>query len=112
MMRGVKLSMFTDEDLQRVHDYSVKLLKDNGINIASDRVVKIFRDHGFKTDGYQIYFTEEQINKALEERKIFGGIDLSKQYPQLGQSALYCVTEVHDIDDIKALVAALEEVCR
>ena len=56
--------------------------------------------------------TVQQINKALEERKIFGGIDLSKQYPQLGQSALYCVTEVHDIDDIKALVAALEEVCR
>ena len=32
-MRGIRLSMFTEEDMQRVHDASVKLLNDNGINI-------------------------------------------------------------------------------
>lgn len=52
-----------------------------------------------------------EINKALEAKRIFGGIDLSRQYPKLGQSALYCVTEVHSIDDIKTLAAALKEVC-
>lgn len=65
-LRGVKLSMFTPEDMQRVHDYSVKLLRDNGISIASDRVLKVFKEHGFKVDGSQIYFTESQIEKALE----------------------------------------------
>ena len=52
-----------------------------------------------------------EINKALEAKRIFGGIDLSRQYSKLGQSALYCVTEVHSIDDIKTLAAALKEVC-
>jgi glycine dehydrogenase subunit 1 len=51
-----------------------------------------------------------EINPALRERGIFGGKDLSADFPQLGQAALYCVTEVHTEDDIAALVAALREV--
>jgi len=51
-----------------------------------------------------------EINTALQERKIFGGKDISKEYPEMGQSALYCVTEVHSRKDIDALVSALKEV--
>lgn len=54
--------------------------------------------------------TVAQINKALLEHKIFGGKDLSKWYPSLGQSALYCVTEVHTQADLDALVDSLKEV--
>jgi glycine cleavage system P protein (glycine dehydrogenase) subunit 1 len=50
------------------------------------------------------------INAALLERKIFGGKDLSKWFPALGQSALYCVTEVHTKDDLDTLVGALKEI--
>lgn len=53
-----------------------------------------------------------QVNKALLERKVFGGLDLSKEFPSLGQSALYCVTEVHTKDDIDTLVSALKEVLK
>ena len=38
--------------------------------------------------------------------------DLSSDFPDLGQSALYCVTEVHSRADIDRLAAALEEVTR
>lgn len=54
--------------------------------------------------------TVEEVNRRLRERGIFGGLDLSDTHPWLGQSALYCVTEVHTPDDIDRLVAALEEV--
>ena len=50
------------------------------------------------------------INKALLERDIFGGKDLSAGFPALGQSALYCVTESYDQDDLDALVDALKEI--
>jgi glycine dehydrogenase subunit 1 len=50
------------------------------------------------------------INEALLERGIFGGLDLSSEFPDLGNSALYCVTEVHTQDDIHALAAALKEI--
>ena len=51
-----------------------------------------------------------EINRALLARGIFGGKDLTGEFPELGQSALYCVTEVHTQDDIDRLVHALKEV--
>jgi glycine dehydrogenase subunit 1 len=54
--------------------------------------------------------TVAEINRALLTRKIFGGRDLTKERPELGKSALYCVTEVHTRDDIDRLVTALKEI--
>jgi glycine dehydrogenase subunit 1 len=50
------------------------------------------------------------INDALLNKRIFGGKDLSREFPQLGQSALFCVSEVHTKAEIDTLVAALREV--
>jgi glycine dehydrogenase subunit 1 len=54
--------------------------------------------------------TVAEINEALQKRGILGGKDLSREFPSLGQSALYCLSEVHTQADIDQLVAALEEV--
>jgi len=54
--------------------------------------------------------TIKEINKALLKKGIFGGKDLSKDFSQFGQSALYCVTEIHTKDDIDKLAFALKEV--
>jgi glycine dehydrogenase subunit 1 len=51
-----------------------------------------------------------EVNAKLLDHAIFGGKDLSAEFPELGQSALFCVTEYHDQADIVELVAALEEV--
>ena len=51
-----------------------------------------------------------EINNALRERGIFGGKDLSAENNGLGQSALYCVTEMHTAKDIRRLASTLEEV--
>ena len=56
--------------------------------------------------------TVADINRALLERGIFGGKDLSAELPELGPSALYCVTEVHTREDIDTLVSALREEVR
>ncbi len=54
----------------------------------------------------------KEINKALLGHRIFGGKDLSKDFPQFGQSALYAVTEVISKEDIDKLVGALKEIVR
>jgi glycine dehydrogenase subunit 1 len=54
--------------------------------------------------------TVAEINRALLRRGIFGGKDLSGEFPELGQSALVCVTEVHTKSDLDRLVGELEEV--
>jgi glycine dehydrogenase subunit 1 len=50
------------------------------------------------------------VNAALLERGILGGKDLSRDIPELGQSALYAVTEIHAPDDIERLAAALGDI--
>ncbi len=53
--------------------------------------------------------TIAQINKRLLRQGIIGGKDLSHAFAAHGQSALFCVTEIHDCGDIDRLVAALKE---
>ena len=54
--------------------------------------------------------TVEEINKALLGHGVFGGKDLTREMPELGNSALYCVTEVHTKADIDRLHDSLLEV--
>lgn len=48
-----------------------------------------------------------EINRKLRSDGIFGGKDLSAELPELGQCALYCVTEIHTCEDIERLADAL-----
>jgi glycine dehydrogenase subunit 1 len=66
----------------------------------------------FVVDFAETSRTVAEINSALRERGIFGGLDLSEQYGTLGQSALFCVTEMHSQADIDRLVDELAEVLR
>lgn len=50
------------------------------------------------------------INKALLEKGIFGGKDLSTEFPELKNCALFCVTDNHTKADLETLVAALRDV--
>jgi glycine dehydrogenase subunit 1 len=53
--------------------------------------------------------TVNDVNKFLLEHKIFGGKEIAKYFPELGQSALYCVTEIHSQEDITRLAEALNQ---
>ncbi|MBI3734713.1 MAG: aminomethyl-transferring glycine dehydrogenase subunit GcvPA [Chloroflexi bacterium] len=49
-----------------------------------------------------------EVNAALLKQNIIGGYDLSRRYPELANTMLLCVTELHTKEDIDALVAALK----
>jgi glycine dehydrogenase subunit 1 len=63
----------------------------------------------FIVDFNETGISVETINTLLRDKGIFGGKDISKEFPSLGQCALYCVTEVHTKQDIDKLVTALKE---
>ncbi len=48
-----------------------------------------------------------KINKSLLKKGIFGGKDLSKEFPELGECALYCVTETHTQKELDKLTEEL-----
>ncbi|WP_404827906.1 aminomethyl-transferring glycine dehydrogenase subunit GcvPA [Conexibacter stalactiti] len=91
--------------LRRSHDAARRIGELPGIEI---RFPHFFKEFVVSFDGTGR--TVAEVNAALLERGIFGGADLSADHPQLGQSALYCVTEIHAREDVDRLVAALAEV--
>lgn len=92
--------------VQRAH-YAIKLLSEiKGVKVPFSP--NSFKEFMVNFDGTGKTVTD--INKGLLEHNIFGGKDISKEFPELGNSALYCVTEVHSQDDIEKLAHALKEV--
>lgn len=65
-MRKITLSMFTDDDLQRLHDFSMRILIETGVQFQSEKALAIFRKHGFKVAGRQVFMTEPQVGAALK----------------------------------------------
>ncbi|MGQ9676824.1 MAG: aminomethyl-transferring glycine dehydrogenase subunit GcvPA [Chloroflexota bacterium] len=93
--------------MQRSHYAASVLSQVKGVN-APLLQAPFFKEFVVTFDGTGK--TVGEINKALLDHKIFGGKDLTRQFPELGNSALYCVTEVLSKDDIDRLAAALESV--
>jgi glycine dehydrogenase subunit 1 len=93
--------------MQRSHYAMAQLSKIKGVTAP------VFQSPHFKE--FVVNFdntnmTVQEINKALLKHKIFGGKDLSPEFPELGNSALYCVTEIHTKEDIDKLATAVKEV--
>lgn len=71
----------------------------------------IFSSYHFKE--FTVSFEDKtvgEIHRELLSRGIHGGKSLVEEFPELGETALYCVTELHTKEDIDLLVSALEEV--
>ena len=84
----------------------------NGIPSVSSPKFDSSHFKEFIVDFNETGMTVEEINRNLLERKIFGGYDLSKSFPELGESALFSITEVHSLEEINTLVEALRNAVR
>jgi len=80
---------------------------------------KISSIKGFNLEFASPYFHEfviraekpvNEINKLLMTNGIIGGYELEKDYPELKNCVLYCVTETSSEEDIDRLVEALNRV--
>lgn len=89
------------------------------VSYATDEISKIknvklayegFNFKEFVLDFNQAGKSVDEINQELKSKGVFGGINLSKDFPELGESALYCITEVHTKEDIDKLISGLKEI--
>jgi glycine dehydrogenase subunit 1 len=93
--------------LRKAH-YAAGILSEiDGINVPFEGFFKEFLVN-IDATGKDV----ASVNEALLERGIFGGKDLSTEFPTLGQSSLYCVTEMHTKDELDRLAATLEGVLK
>jgi glycine dehydrogenase subunit 1 len=94
--------------LAQSHKAAKRLARIKGVDIRHNS--GFFKE--FVVDFTKTRKTVAAINRKLRREKIFGGKDLSQELPGFGQSALFCVTEVHTDDDIERLGSAVERVVR
>jgi len=67
-----------------------------------------FKEFTVNFDGTGL--SAKEVNEKLLERGIQGGKDISKEFPELGKTALYCVTEIHSKEEIERLTVCLQEI--
>ncbi len=53
--------------------------------------------------------TAKQVHEGLLQHGLQGGVILTEDYPELGESMLFCVTEIHSKQNIDRLVSAVRE---
>ncbi|MEM2518593.1 MAG: aminomethyl-transferring glycine dehydrogenase, partial [Candidatus Bathyarchaeia archaeon] len=54
--------------------------------------------------------TVKEVNEGLMERGIIGGKPLKDEFKELGETALYCVTEMHTKQDIDNLYSQIAQI--
>ena len=54
--------------------------------------------------------TAHDVHERLLQHQVHGGKNIAKEFPELGETALYCVTEMHSKEDIDRLAWALEAI--
>ncbi len=55
----------SDEELNKIHNATLDILETEVIAFLSEKAINIFKEHGFRIEGNTVYFTDEQIKKAL-----------------------------------------------
>jgi trimethylamine--corrinoid protein Co-methyltransferase len=62
-----RMQVFTPDELSLIHDTSMDILKETGVNFNAEDALEIFCQHGFKTDGIRVFIRENDVVNALEK---------------------------------------------
>lgn len=88
--------------------YAMQLLaKTSGIKTP---VFKASHFKEFTVNFDQAGRTAQHVHESLLQHQIHGGKKISKDFPELGETALYCTTEMHSKEDIDRLHWALGKI--
>ncbi|MGD2148324.1 MAG: trimethylamine methyltransferase family protein [Anaerolineae bacterium] len=58
--------ILSQDDIQRIHQTSMRVLTDVGVDFPSEKALSVFKRHGVKTDGSRVFITENQLWNAIE----------------------------------------------
>ncbi|MCD6301865.1 MAG: aminomethyl-transferring glycine dehydrogenase subunit GcvPA [Staphylothermus sp.] len=86
--------------------YAMKMMRKNGIR-ANIFNADFFKEFTVSFNEYNISY--QSIHEKLLEKGIHGGLYLGKLYPELGETALFAFTEVHQKQDIDLLVQSIKK---
>jgi len=114
---AVYMALLGPEGLQELGEtvmykahYAMKLL--SGLEGIKTPIFESTHFKEFTVNFDKVGMSVDQINKKLLKHHIQGGKNISEDFPELGQTALYCTTEIHSKQEIDQLAAALERILK
>jgi len=75
-----------------------------------DGIAPLFEGPHFHEMALRLDRPVAPVLDALAERDILGGYDLSKRYPELGDTLLVCATETKTDRELEAYAGALDDI--
>ncbi|MFN2227628.1 MAG: trimethylamine methyltransferase family protein, partial [Anaerolineae bacterium] len=57
--------ILSPEQIEQIHDTSMKLLAEVGVQFPYEPALATFQKHGVKTDGQRVYLSEDQVMQAV-----------------------------------------------
>jgi len=104
----IYMALLGPEGLRRValqsHQNTLSLM--NGL-AAIDGVERVFSEPFFHEAVFRTPRPAQEITDGLAERGILGGYELKRDYPELGEAILVCVTETRTQEDIESYAREL-----
>ena len=61
-----RMHILTQEDIFKIHEASMNILDEIGINFYEPEAIDIFKQHRFRVDGSTVHIEEKQIDRALK----------------------------------------------
>jgi trimethylamine--corrinoid protein Co-methyltransferase len=58
--------ILTEDEIGRIHQTSMALLANVGVEFPCQEALAVFREHGIRTDGNRVYLGEDQLTRTLE----------------------------------------------
>lgn len=110
---GVYLSLLGPEGLKCTAEYCI-----TAANYLSKKINELenFESPIFSGSHYNEFTvrvkkgTIAEIQEYLLKSGFVGGFSTTKCHPEFGETAIFCVTEMHKMEDIKSLLAILQEI--
>jgi trimethylamine--corrinoid protein Co-methyltransferase len=65
-MNNAYKKVLSDQDIQQIHDTSMRLLKEVGVQFPDDEAIAILEGRSIRTDGRRVFMDEDQVMQALE----------------------------------------------
>ncbi|MEG0378743.1 MAG: trimethylamine methyltransferase family protein, partial [Eubacterium sp.] len=53
------------EDVDRIHENTLRILSEVGVNFESERALEIFKKHGARVCGETVYLEQEMVEQAV-----------------------------------------------
>ena len=62
-----KISMLNRSEMEKIHEATLKILKDTGVAFRSEEALAYFQNHGFRIENETVFFKANQVQSALEQ---------------------------------------------